>query len=486
MAFSHGNLFFLAFAGLIPLIRFLEKSEKNEFRLCWLGGWIFSAIVIGWFLANSPENWIQVRGWPIKFAPVFVWLESSLVLGLGWGIFGWLFFHLKKGGAQNLFAVPAAWIAGEYLKGWIFSVFSWGSGASIGPLWTFGNLGYAALPFLAASKLVGLYGLGFLVVFVNLALWKFFRGDIGRKKILAIAAAIIILPALGGYFYPSSGRTIRAAAFQLQPDSAADVGWLEEIAARKNSGGLLPADIVVAPENSLLFPNFSEKEILKSLLKPEGALISAGYRFNDEGQKEGRIVYQNYGGEVVADQRKTFLIPTGEFLPKHLEWLLRLIKPETIAEFQKTRGVSSGRNEERPVEIGGLKIAALSCSAIIAPVIYQTQAARGADALVNSASHEIIRNSGAFNAQIKMMVRFIAAANARPLIQSVRGGFSYIVDKNGRIAASTEKIQDDLISARVEAAGRLTPYSRFGEWVLMAAFLILVMPFLKKNDKIKS
>ena len=475
LVFQREILGLLVFIGLAPFLSFLENTRQSKFFKSWLGGFLFSAIVIHWFLANSPSAWAGISGWETKIAHIFVWLGSAAIFGLNWGLFAWLFRLIKTGGAFDFLTIPSAWILGEYFKALLFSFFFWGQGAALGPYWTFGHLGYAAPQFFLAGRLVGLYGLSFMIVLINLVFLRLIKKTADLKTVFAVAASVALLVAGGRALIGGEGTTkIRVAALQLQSQSRADIFWLQDIINQKKVEGVLPLDVFVAPENSRLFPNFKEKEMFQSLLNKTGVSVSSAYKFDELGRRFGSISYQAASGRLISRQQKTFLIPAGEFMPKNLEWFFRLANPKLLQRFNQLRKIERGADEERLVAYGGLRLAALSCSGVIAPSFYRNLTKQGAQILINSASQEIIRGSEAFHGQIKSMALWHAVANARPFVQSANGGFSYLIDKDGRFIGRSDKIKDDIIVGDLTLENRLTPYSLFGEWMIAAAFLIVL------------
>src|SRR5690606_2445568 len=104
-----------------------------------------------------------------------------------------------------------------------------------------------------------------------------------------------------------------------------------------------------------------------------------------------------------------------------------------------------------------LVVGAEACSSIISSEDYRTLTQKGATILTNSASLEIFNGSKVFNTQHKGMAKFMAVANARPMIQSAMDGSAFIMDHNGSI--NTSLLPVDTTKATVTTNHKTTPYS---------------------------
>ena len=85
---------------------------------------------------------------------------------------------ISQGGRSALFFAPAAWVATEYLRGFLFGGFPWV------PL---GNSQVTMLAVAQVASVLGVYGLSALVAFVNAAI-AFALLTTGRSRAMAIAA----------------------------------------------------------------------------------------------------------------------------------------------------------------------------------------------------------------------------------------------------------------------------------------------------------
>src|SRR5688572_701261 len=90
-------------------------------------------------------------------------------------------------GLRGLWLAPAAWVATEFFRGYLFGGFPWV------PL---GNSQVTVLPIVQIASLLGVYGVSALVAFVNAAI-AYALVTTGRTRLTAIAAAVVVLATVG-------------------------------------------------------------------------------------------------------------------------------------------------------------------------------------------------------------------------------------------------------------------------------------------------
>lgn len=184
-AFPPFNLSYLAWLGLAPLFWLIEESSvKSLFFWGWLCGFSFFGLHIAW---------ISIFG-------IFLWLLLSLFQGFYWGLFG-----LGAGwfGQKNRWVVPFWWSGIELIR-------------SLGPFgFTWGDLGYSQLetPLIKLAPLIGVYGISFCLVLINLALyWLLRRQGVAGSFCLAVCLALVLVPS---FLSPAfTGETVKVALVQ--------------------------------------------------------------------------------------------------------------------------------------------------------------------------------------------------------------------------------------------------------------------------------
>ncbi len=118
-------------------------------------------------------------------------LLLAAYLGLYVSVFAGILVQLEKRGFPIILAAPLLWTSLEFVKAHLLSGFPWS------------NLGasqYPNLPFIQVAEFTGTYGLTFLVVMANAALFRLLFDRIDdRRWIREVAACVVLLAAVHGY-----------------------------------------------------------------------------------------------------------------------------------------------------------------------------------------------------------------------------------------------------------------------------------------------
>ncbi|HET8787354.1 MAG TPA: hypothetical protein VFO47_01235 [Actinomycetes bacterium] len=231
LAFPEPGWWWLALVGLAPLLALAlaAPSGREAAVRAWLGG-------TGFFLA---VNAFLVP----KVGPFMVPL--AMLLAVLWLPVGWLAWALLGGLARPgparlaaaLVLVPSAFVAGEALRSWE------GLG---GPWGLLGASQWNAPALLSVAALGGIWGLGFLLVAVNLAVAAAARPRVPAATRAVAAATAVALPLAALAFWalrpaPAPAGTAAVAcgpapAGRGQPRRPAGPGPASRAAARARPG----------------------------------------------------------------------------------------------------------------------------------------------------------------------------------------------------------------------------------------------------------
>ncbi|MDP2705172.1 MAG: nitrilase-related carbon-nitrogen hydrolase [Patescibacteria group bacterium] len=476
----------------IPFFVFLEitgNQNKNTRREVFLGGWllgfVFFSLTFRFILYSFPGGWAGVHN-TLSAAPLFAiaWLGTSLFVSLPFGLFGLLSLKFLK--IFPFITLPSLWILSEYFRAVLFGVFAWGPGATLGPHWTFGDLGYVFIdtPIVFWSRLVGLYGLSFLVVCINFFLFRIFKKEF--RLIFPVTLFLLFLFYAPNLFFQEGPqeKPLNIALVHteklLGSLSQDDFSSLWEKAITKEKGFQQP-DVVIFPEGGTLFSDDSNKTLLENIFSKkdtDGLIITSSVVSYESGTKE-RMIYRTQNNEILSVQDKTFLIPGGEYLPVILKAFLYFQDKTLLERFSSSRTRIPGDVLEMPVPFGDTKIGALMCSGIVSPSLYRSLANKGAEILVNSASQIVFRNEPFFLRQIKTMARFQAVSTARPFLQASNGGQSFFIDSRGDVIKESSSFEDQILFVQVSPSETKTPYTRFGDWPVIISLSVLVFSIFR-------
>ncbi|WP_375290101.1 apolipoprotein N-acyltransferase [Qipengyuania sp.] len=487
--------------GLWPLtllatavLAWLVWQSAGWRRAAWIG-WLFG--VAHFTLAN---NWIAtafthqakmpaVLGWAaVPLLSLYLALYPALAAGAARA--------LSRGRSLTVFApiFGATWIAGEWLKSWVFTGYPWPP-LSLSLLGPFTRPGAALL-----LPLTGTYALsGLLVTAVTLLL----AGMLARRWAAAGAGAAAILAAM---LWPAPARTQGTLPFtlvqpNLQQEELNDPTKYEEQFARLAALTRPRRDterrLVLWPESAL--PDYLESgypqryyDQLTARGDPEfargrvgaaagdGGLVLAGVvnlRIADEGGYPRAVAA--YNSVVAIDQEgefrgrydKSHLVPYGEYLP-----MRGLLGPLGMARLVAgTLDFIPGPGP-RTVNLGPWGQAGIQ---ICYEIVFSGQVVDPAvrpDYIFNPS------NDGWFGAwgppQHLAQARMRAIEEGLPVLRSTTTGISAVVDAHGVVRASIERDRADRIDGVVPPALAPTPFARMGHGLTLMWGLILVAAWL--------
>ena len=204
--------------GAVPLLVALLASEPGR-RPLWRGfftGWVFGVV---WYAINC--YWIYQTmylygGLPTPIAAAIL-LLFSLIMGLYYGLFGWLMAftrHATGGVCAPLFLAPFLWTAIDLLGAHLIKV-------------PWDQLGYSQVDNAALTTIApwtGTYGITFVLLAVNALLAAGFA--LGKRRWWVAGAAATVLLQAGLLWHPAAVPT-SATAVLLQENMSVqqDNSW---------------------------------------------------------------------------------------------------------------------------------------------------------------------------------------------------------------------------------------------------------------------
>ncbi len=482
--FLGGWLWPVSLAGLVGAMWLLSKSDKLSTKAflvqCALFGYVFLGVVLNWIYGINTTDLIA----DTFFAWLFLGLSFLLMVGalaIGFVLFGLLYCRLKVSTSNHtILYIPALWAVSEWFRSVFFSAFSMGSGGSVGPYWNFGVLGFAFMqtPLAYASRIVGLYGMSFLVVLVAVVIYQLLQKRYRYAYVLAIPVALSL--AGWGLYRESHGTQLQVGAVGIRADI--DNGYQDDLDQKLTR---LPSDLpdaLVLPEYSYYFVDSGGKKTDRKLPVAIPLVIDSSSQRVDE-RIENQVSYNQPDGTPLAHFQKNFLIPGGEYIPYLYEAILFYSGNHSIIRsFETDKAVRSAKTPEQTYAYRDVTYGALACSGAIAPELYRGLAHSGAEILTNSASISTLGVSDAYYGQASQMSAFIAVSNAKPFVQAARGGPSYILDKDRNQLAYTNNAQtSDIVTASVQTNRRRTLYSQLGEWVVWLSIAGIAVLLVHKS-----
>ena len=493
----------LGFVALIPLFLLIrrEQSTRNIFWYGFLFGFVAIAGTTIWFLGAYPLEWAGIESRSVAALIVAsVWITTSVFLGVFFALFAWLFKKLSYGDWRDIVTASSLWVLMEYSRALFLSIIFLGSQSSLGPDWILGffgySLGWSHLFASFVAPLGGVYLVAFVGVAINYAMflvvWKF-RGKRLSFVCLALVAALSIFYGVdqAAVSRPVSGETKTVAIVTTNfPASFSDglivMGTKAASLERLITEAVQNApDIIVLPEDSRAQEYLGALRV-QELLNRSGrdtVLIDSARSSHGSGAR-AKIFFLSSTGGVPDESAKEFLMPFGEYVPYAAALIARLFgQEEWLMSFDTVRGYERG--ESQTYRFREHVLGTLFCSEIIPDSPYRNLARRGADIFLNVASHADFHENGeVLYAQTLSTAKMKAAAHRRYFIQAGNHMPSFILNERGEVLAESARGENSVLFSTVRFNTEKTLYTRYGDWMLIVALVLLVGPVWSKRRAI--
>lgn len=498
----------LLFAAFIPYFIVIEKrtSLASINRFTYFTIFIYNFITLYWVGSWQPDTdpFLMIAGVALLFFNPCVFLIPSSLYYLAYKRFG------RK---TALYLFPLFWVLEEYLYSVSDFRFPW---LTLGH-----SLAYFHF-FIQAADIVGSFGLGILVIYINTFFYEAYKNFATQKKFsrqLIVGIILLILPIIYGVIKINQHEEINSSVKVgvVQPNLNPWKKW--------GAGNLT--------DQLNLYLTLSEKEVkngAKLLIWPETALpvylLSGGYqkivsrihtfcdtnnvylmtgmpyatfyfdstKAPEEAKKtKSGTYYTSYNSIIVFEPGsrevpmygKQKLVPFGEKVPlvEYIPFLGDIIKWNV--------GISSWNEgkEQKVFEIetddGTHKIAGVICIESIYPRFVAGFVENGAELIAVVTNDSWYGNSsGPY--QHKEMSVLRAIENRRTVVRSANGGISCVIDKKGNTLINTKMFTRTSFTYDVELNSDETFYTRTAYMLPVISLIVsLFIMFAFTIEKIK-
>jgi apolipoprotein N-acyltransferase len=519
------NLGFLAWIALVPLL-FLVRSDarpRHVYLAAFFGGLVFYVPAI---------QWMRVA----HIAMYGTWIMLSIYCALYFPFCLCLIRKLDRGRVPLTVAVPTVWVGLEYMRAHFPTGFPWmeslGILHRIGFPWYF--LGYSQhdyLPVIQIADLAGVYGVSFLVLLGNAAIFQWLArwaatGSSGRcAPWLSAAAAAVLVACTIAYGYSRLDHEPFAAGPRLAmlqsdlPQSVKSSRGSDDHTVEKHMVELLLKSVtspdefpnlVVWPETTFSDDWYDVASGVSPSTTPPGwqqqmaesrklARIIGKWKATQllglngmEMEADGTI--WKYNSALLIDRDgtagprydKMHLVPFGEYVPLRstFPWMSR------FTPYKGDYSCKPGEHWTRfPLEANGktYQFGCLICYEDSDPTLARTYVAPSAEAPVDFFVN--ISNDGWFNGteeheQHLAICRFRAVECRRSVARAVNMGISGIIDGDGRIVKipgptwAESKRLATVVNGIVPIDNRESLYARWGDWLPIACWTTFVAALL--------
>ncbi|MDF1526319.1 MAG: apolipoprotein N-acyltransferase [bacterium] len=485
---------FLAWVALVPLLIVIKSSRLSEsFIYSLLAGQLFYFGHLSWMYSIDGIS-------PVIFALL------GLVNAWLFGLFGFAASLLKRERAFDVILFPALWALIEYLhhhQGFLSL--------------TWGTLAYTQYEVPAVNwiaSLTGIYGISFLIVFVNACIAhaiislnfqtiaKENQGGAqfafpGVRALLLPAVVMVLILAIGMVrTFPddiSAGDCIKAGLVQAGLpgySSSTDDEKREALRRLKQLSLAAAAEhpaFIVWPETAVpgKIPYDSIMVKMLSRISDEsGASLlvgAAGYdKFQSSERQQTGIANSAFlfkpGERIVGRYEKIMLVPFNEYLPLRgkITW------PRWIVG-SNWKNAQPG-SEMTILEADGLRFGVQICWENLFPDHFRKVSAQGVDFMVSITNESFVKAPAAREQMLAFNI-FRAIENHVSILRAASTGISAMISPKGEITAM---IKDEhgkpeygagMLVDKVQATSQRSFYNRHGDWFVVALALLMCVYF---------
>jgi len=467
-------LLWLAFPGLLILLGG-ALHWRQAFSIGWWFGFGFFVAGLYW-LAWPLTLDIERFGWMIPFAVFGI----SGVLSIFPAAASAITHAARMRGAARVLLFAAAWIAGEWLRGHLFTGFPWNLVATA----------WVAVDAMAQSAaLVGAYGLGLLTLVLAAAPVLLCEPGLSRRERMSgIAAALALFAGLwisgadrlaGADPRPLEGIRLRLVQGNIEQSLKWDESRREQTFAHyialTRQPGFERVTHVIWPETAIDYRFVSDypaariagerQQRIASAIPPSGALIVGAIR-DEQRQWFNSVHVIGPDGTVRATYDKYHLVPFGEYVP--LRGLLRRLGVEKIAHGAGDYSAGAGP-ASLPVPAAPAASPLICYEAIFPGEVAGRPRPGWLVNVTNDAWFGL--TSGPY--QHFASARLRAVEEGLPLVRAANTGITAVVDAYGRVQARMPIMSTGILDAELpRATAHPTFYARLGDRSLLVLVLL--------------
>ena len=386
----------------------------------------------------------------------------------------------------------AAWVSLDWVRGWCFTGFGWNT-----PGVALNKNEYLAL--IQIADLVGVHGITFLIVFLNLSFAQVLRRLARERSIRAIPnirielmAVVLLLGATLSYGGRSILRFQRSGiplhTVSLQPNQPQDIlfdpavedtvfATLDRLMGLVSSLPQQPK-LILWPEAATPRGIFADQAnhdfIVKQAVRTPAAILLGSVEPKPGAAPDELAIYNSaillsHNATSLQSYKKRHLVPFGEFLP------FRDFFPKAIRELVPGDLEHGQEANLLKLDNPAIGIGALVCFEDSLARETRSLALAGAQILINLTNDAWFGNSAAA-AQHLANAKFRAVETRLPLLRCANTGVTCSIDALGRveqrIPAFTEGL--DTTEVLVPSNPSPTPYTLWGDrWLWICALLAL-------------
>jgi apolipoprotein N-acyltransferase len=471
--FPSADLGFLAWVAIVPLLLAIGDLPART--------WGAGAFVAFLFAKGGTLYWLVYTmhhyGYIHIVASVAIYLLLVTVIALLWGLtFAGTHALAHRAGVPLFLALPVAWVTNEWVQTWLLSGFPW---------MLLGYAPYRWRTMIQSADLLGVWGMAFLVVLANVAVFEIASFAAKRRERFPIAAnataVVLIAGALVyGHFRLRQVEAAMAAETPLkvavlQGNIDQTEKWRDakvrartpkmylDMAVEANRNHDLA--LILLPETAIpVWQDRDDPELEPRIARlgiETGTYVLTGCPTRGTEGGPRRINYNSAvlvspEGKAAGWYHKNRLVPFGEYIPLK-DFLEKILG-----------GLVAGTGNFRPwgrfslMEIPQGPMAVMICYETIFPDLVRTIVNQGAAFLPTITNDAWFGNTSAPHQHLAM-VAVRAIENRRYVPRAANTGISGIVDPTGRVLFRTPVYEKASYTGEIRPMHLTTLYGRVGD-----------------------
>jgi len=481
-----------AFVFLFYAVR--DLSPRQGFTLGLVAGFVHFATLLYWLVGT-----MHIYGYLPLWLSGIIFILLALYLALYLAVFSGLVVLFCTGPAVSLIMIPALWVCLEYLRTFLITGFPWG---------LLGYTQYNHLHLIQISDIFGVYGMSFIIVFANVAIFfsllyikgltwqgKQIRGRVFTVSISLLIAVFVLIWTYGNIRLKSvdkiiaDAETISIAAIQgnIAQSDKWDMEYRKEIISTyirlSKQAGLHHPDLIVWPETATPFYFKYNKELTEMVLqgiRSIGTHFIIGSPTVEFTKPQNRYYNSAYlitpVGEIAGRYDKTHLVPFGEYVPlrKWLPFINQMVTQVGGFKAGKTGHTLKWHQADIGVQI---------CYEVIFPQLASEMAANNSELLINITNDAWFGKTSAPYQHFSMAV-FRAVENRRSLVRAANTGISGFIDPAGRILQKSVLFKEDaMVRSMPIIRNQISFYTRHGDLLVLLSFIAIMIVAVVKFKK---
>jgi len=486
LAFPPFPLGSLAFIALVPFFFFLHnKTCWTSFRAGALIGLIWGSGTIYWI------GWATIPG-----------LIGSLLVFASYFAFYALIqtWFIRKWGQKALWSAPFIWTSVEILSALGPMGFPWN---------TLANTQTFHIQQIQYISVTGMYGVTFLVIMINVLIYRFFRSRLELKRrilILGAAAVLIIAPWIHGHFVlrnpvlQSGDLKISLIQGNIDPFKKWTSSFIDSNFVIYKKLSLKAAeqepDLIVWPETAA--PSYLRRRTIyyrrvQDLVETINIPVLTGapdYEWTDKGAVTFNAAFFIQPEKDVMDvYHKVRLVPFSEHVPfsEQLPGLFSMLDKLDLGIGSYAAGDSmtvfrfkpKNRSEEAAFSVG-------ICYDSVFPCTIRQGFRNDAQFLIVITNDGWFGNTSGPRQHAKIAV-LRAIENRTWIVRCANTGISEVIDPLGRIIASTSYNQTAVLTENISFSDGRTFFTEHGHWfpwmITAVSFLLTAAAFILKKKR---